>query len=516
MPEVILLTIFAFCFRFLTIRHAHANFDTYGHLYFAKEVKTQKVGPFGDIEIKIIGSDRFTAPFVWHWFIGLFPFDTVLRYQRWINPATDAVFAVVIYWCALRMELDARTAVLMSLFYLLTPMFFSRFSSGPRIATLTPRLSSEIVTNVFFIVTLLPLKLPVMVVFICGALLSAFVVLSSKFGLQAMTFLVPITSIFAHDPTPVYALTLGIALAIALTKGRFFKAMSSQYNHLVWYFKKNLKGEMTLSKRNKVASLLAKPSSGGGALKHVGVVLLRLISLNSYTSVLLKMPILPSAFVLYVYLGGERLPYYIEAPIITGTIFFFLINFPALLFLGEAERYLNHVAFFIVAMAAMLIDRSPTAWWVAWALLGYGFLYWLLESFIAHKLLPESERSSASADKILSHLKSLPHEMVVLAYPYHAVGVWRIMAETIHRVIYCVATTKEFAAEFENNYADNYPFVRLEKLDGMAQEYGVNYLIVRKKHLVSRGLAEWTPSSQWMKLDVGEPEYIVYQRDICS
>ena len=55
-------------------------------------------------------------------------------------------------------------------------------------------------------------------------------------------------------------------------------------------------------------------------------------------------------------------------------------------------------------------------------------------------------------------------------------------------------------------------FVRLEKVDEMANELGVNFMIVSKKHLAVRGLETWAPSSIWKKLDVGEPIYKVYQK----
>jgi type I restriction-modification system DNA methylase subunit len=86
------------------------------------------------------------------------------------------------------------------------------------------------------------------------------------------------------------------------------------------------------------------------------------------------------------------------------------------------------------------------------------------------------------------------------------------MAETGHNVIYNVTTPKEFSDVFEREYAAVYPYVRLEKLDEMASQFGVNYLVASKKHLVTQGFSQWTPSSQWQEVDVGEPIYRVFQR----
>ena len=124
---------------------------------------------------------------------------------------------------------------------------------------------------------------------------------------------------------------------------------------------------------------------------------------------------------------------------------------------------------------------------------------------------------SAVDDSVIAHLRSLGHSTVVLAYPYAAAGgVFRIMLETQHRVVFCFTTEDEFARRFDKVYAADYPYVHLEKLDEMANEFGITYVIAYKKALASRGLAPWKPSGQWRKLDVGEPRYDVYQRECGS
>lgn len=514
MAEILLLTLAAFTLRILTVINALPGFDSYGHLYFVKESKVQKKGPFGEIATKIVGSAGIRAPFLWHWLIGFFPFEKILQFQKWINPGIDAVFAVLIYLFALWIDLNKQSALFMTLLYLFTPMWFSRLSIGSRLANFTPRLTSEVITNLFFVLTILPLGIPIWLSLMCGALLSSFVLLSSKFGLQALLFLVPLTSLLAWDFVPIGALSFGILLTFALTKGGFLKTLKAQLTHLVWYFRKNLKGEVPISSRNSFAKLCAPPSTGEGFLRHVGVILLRMVSFNSYTSVLIKMPVLFVALVLYgmSFLNGiDQSIAHIVAPVIAAVIVFLLINWPPLLFLGEAERYLNHVAFFIVATAVVLVSATGLVL-LLYVVIGYGFLFWLVESFLLHRFLPDSDKLlTLAGDAVISHLKSMDRPMVVLAYPYHAVGVWRIMAETDHNVIY-VNNNKEFTDMFERDYAAEYPYVKLDKLDEMASQLGVNYLIAGKKALATQGLSLWVPSVDWQKLEVGEPIYDVYQR----
>lgn len=517
MIQTVGLLIVALCLRLLSVRSAPTVFDTYAHLYFVKEVKVQKPGPFGEIVTKVVGSTGFRQPFLWHWLVGLFPTEKVVRFQKWINAGIDALFAIVVYLIALEMGVGERMAFFMIALYLLTPMWSSRLSHGPRISSLSPRLTSEVATNMFFIVTLLPLGMPIWLVLIFGSLIAAFVVLSSKFGLQALLLLAPLTSVIVWDPVPLTAMILAVVMAASLTKGGFLECVRTQVSHLSWYFKKNLKGGMPISGRNSLSRLFEKPRSGGGNLKHLATVLYRMITLNSYTSVLIKMPVLLLGIVLYVRMvlvDTEPTASYIVGPVVVAVIVFVTINMPPLLFLGEAERYLNHVAFFIVGMAVtMAIDQSLT--WLLWLIIGYGFLFWMLEDVFSSQLLPRSHRlKSAVDDSVIAHLRSLHRSTVVLAYPYSAAGgVFRIMLETQHRVVFCFTTEDEFARRFEEKYGADYPYVKLDRLDEMAAELGVAYVVAYKKALSSRGLAQWKTSGQWRKLDVGEPRYDVYQRN---
>lgn len=509
------LLVVSFLNRCIVVRKAVTGFDTYGHLYYAKERKEQKTGFFGPIITKVVGSDGHSEPLLWHWVIGVFPIRKIVQHQQWINASIDAAFSVLIYLLTLRIGFANDTAIIVALLYLFTPMFFSRLSTGPRISDFTPRLASELATTLFFIVTLLPLGIPIWGAVFLGAALSGFVLSSSKFGLQALFFLTPLTSLVAWNATPMVALAIGVTVVIGVTRGAALDSFRGQIIFLQRYFKKTLKGEMPISRRNSLAELIRKPSSGEGYMKHIGVVLLRMTSLNSYTSVLLKMPVLLVACALYAvsFLSGvDQPPRFIVGPVIAAVIIFFLVNLPPLLFLGEAERYLNHVAFFILVMAASL-TRTLGSSWLLWFVIAYGLLYWFVESFYLHKLLRSSSQSKQDIDDaVISYLNLIENPAVILAYPYDAVGVWRLMLETKHKVIFTYTASKDFMTMFDKQYAADEPYVKLERLDEMANELGVEVLIASNRSLVLRGHTHWVPSSLWQKVDVGAPIYAVYKR----
>ena len=517
MALIITLFFVAFLSRFTMALNAGADFDSYGHLYFAKEVKKQKTGPFGKIKINVVEAEDLRAPFVWHWIVGLFNYEKTLQLQKWINPTLDACYAMMIFLFARWAGFNLHLSFLVSLLYLLTPMWFSRLSMGPRLRSFTPRLSFELITNIFFIVTVLPLSLPLWIIYLCGSLLIAFIVLSSKFSLQAILFLVPLTSLLALNPLPVYVMLLGFLLAIVVTKGRFFKTVNSQFSHLLWYFRKNIKGETVVSKRNNLSEFRKKLKSSHDPFWKIQIILNQAIQINSHTGLIIKMPIIFVGIFLYAMAMYRfaNYPYaYLSAPVISAVIIYILISLPPLLFLGEAERYLNHVAFFIVAMATLLAKDLDLVW-ILYFVLGYGALYWAIESFFLRRgsLLFGQKKLTDDNDKaIISNLISIKHPLVVLSYPFHAVGVWRILAETNHHVFYNVLMKKTSQKTFERNFDADYPFVKIEKLDEIASQYGVNYLIIDKNKLNARGLKDWSPSKRWKRQNIGQPIYDVYQR----
>jgi hypothetical protein len=284
--------------------------------------------------------------------------------------------------------------------------------------------------------------------------------------------------------------------------------------HLTWYCKENLKGAMHVSKRNSFRALFkrSEPTLNTYFVKLVH----RIVSENSYTSVLVKLPvILLGAFAILqsILAGRDMYSYALAAPTMAACIVYFIVNLRPFLFLGEAERYFNHVAFFISLFTAhYALDNGLE--WMLWALFIYGSTYWCIETFALSKLIPiESKKRAIEDEFIIKDLASLSKSSVVLAYPYHAAGgIYRIILETKHRVIFCVCTEKNFSQRFNFEYAEDYPYIKLNKIDDMSDEFNVGYIVLHKKSMYSRGFSNWKPSARWVKRPVGGEIYDVYYR----
>lgn len=500
----------ALVLRTAAARGAQPGFDVYGHLCFARLVRAQRSGPFGAVTLPLVGAAPYTQPFVWHWIVSFLGADLVARHQAWLNAAVDAVFVGVAVVLAQHAGFDAGVIAWAVVLYLLTPMWFSTIAIGPRVAGFTPRMASEAASNLFFLVCLVDIGWPLPLQLAVGAALAAFVLSSSKFGVQVLLFLVLPTSLLAASATPVLALAIGLLATGLLSRGRLFAQLAAQVRHLAWYCRQNLLGRMHVSNRNSLRLLLARGNLARGA--YLRKLAQRALSENSYTAVLLKLPVLlPVAVVLAheVARTGTLPLATLSAPVIAATALLVIINFKPFLFLGEAERYLNHVAFPLVLLAASLVDGTVLA-----LLLAYGLLYWLAETFALQKLTPAHLHARLAEDtQIITALRQRSEPAVVLSYPFQAGGgVFRIGLETAHRAVYPLCTGADFAARFEAEYAAAYPYVRLERLDAMADEYGINFLVLDRRDLEARMPPGWAPSARWQALPLGGEVYRVFER----
>jgi uncharacterized membrane protein YiaA len=257
-----------------------------------------------------------------------------------------------------------------------------------------------------------------------------------------------------------------------------------------------MKGEMPVSNRNSLKLLFQRPVHRKGTLAWLGVVLSRALQSNSYTGVLLKLPVLWVIVVIYPltqFAFEDALIRALSSPVVAAAVIYLLVNQRWLLFLGEAERYLNHVGYFITILA-------------------YGCIYWIIESSLLHKL---STGSKSTDDLVIQYLAEIHEKKVVLAYPFHSCGgVWRIMLETGHKVIYPPIAAANFVKVFNEKYMDKYPFIDLNKVDSLAEDYHVNILVVSETDLLTREVGNWTLSTNWRKAVEYGDSCAIYEKSI--
>ena len=510
MIEYISIFCLALFIRLLPVRLTKIDFDTWGHLYFALEINRQKKLPWESIKLKCWESDNFRHPYLWHWIVGKFSIENIISKSKWINGIIDSIFVTFIYYILIKQYELQSTALLGVLLYLFTPMWYSSISLGTRIGSFTPRLISEIMVNLILILVLLDTDFPKWIEICLAIIATSIVILTSKFGVQVVLFMFPLICAFSGSYTLLLSVLIGVIVPIIISGGQLFKMLKRQLAHLSEYYSRNKAGKAgSASNRNKFNNLIVRSNTG----INLYDTLWNFISVNSYTSVIIKMPIYIILLMLSIFSIFKNNFVYtadIYAPVISASILFVLINRPNLLFLGEAERYLNHVALFTILAfinIAQLLDINE----ILFGVVIYGFIYWLLETFLLSRLGSQEERKNA--DQIIEkYLIGYSEKKVIASFPYHNFCLGRILVKTKHSVIWPVNMVAKYRENFIEDFEYRYPYLDLLKLDEIKKMTSLDTIILDKKALINESFENWVPSKEWKKIELQQSVYDVYER----
>lgn len=516
MLELFLVFLSALLVRLAPAPKSRVEHDVYGHLYYAKALKEQGGAPWSGIYTKAWNSPMFYHPFLWHWIVGFLSIDFILRKgHAWINAVVDAIFSLAVYLILPLFGLSNEEAVLGFFLYLLSPLSFTRFSIGPRVNSFTPRLISEILVNLYFVLLALDLNPTPSVTMIATSIIALLVLLSSKFGLQALLFISVFFALIEGQLNSFIPLVTGLALATLISRGAVINFLNAQVLHLAMYFRRNIKGEMAVSQRNKM--MLAIKSYRAGEISSKDLLAHLLIS-NCYTGILLKFPVFFLLLLMLLFLpifGKSYDSIANELPIVQAAALVYLItSLSPFLFLGEAERYLSHVSILIVVSSIVLMSSLGLTS-LLWMLVAYGAIFYVVELYYVYVNRSYSEGEAEEAD-VMNFLLNLSSKCTIILYPYHAIGVYKIMLETKHEVIFPYfledAERTRFAREFESCY----PYINLSRIEEIVKSTGANVIIADKRRKSNNGYSAWTPPEGWRKIELNQKFYDVYISDTPS
>ena len=185
--------------------------------------------------------------------------------------------------------------------------------------------------------------------------------------------------VFENSLVPLVSFCIGLLSILMLSGFSFAKSLRVQFSHLIWYFRKNLKGKTPVSKRNDLRRIFSFQGERT-LLENLARLMIRLLQDFSYSSMFLKFPCLILFFILLIRcfdLGTYDSLGLCDGPVFSCSILFLLTSL-LLLFLGEAERYVSHLSYFVI-LGVVIMANSLNLKWILYCLIGYGLLYFLIE-----------------------------------------------------------------------------------------------------------------------------------------
>lgn len=512
--DYLLIAMAAFFIRVLpVIRNDRIDFDTYGHLYYASAIREQKKNPWDSIKIQCWAGENFSHPFLVHWLLGRVKKNIVLTYQKIINPTLDTLFSIFIYQGSIAyFEGSKKIGLICVLLYMFTPMWFSKISMGPRVHNFTPRLITEIAFPMLIYFGLYKSEAGnELQVIVCQILLIMLILNSTKFGVQVIIFMVPIISTINSTPKLTLSAILAIIITTIVSKGKFYNQIRRQVAHLIEYYHSNRKNETSTTDRNRFEKInLRKITSRDEVRKLIYCYLYN----NSYTAVITKMPVIVLAIANLVYgISNQQSVFSIGNGVLLSTlIIYFFINQRRFLFLGEAERYLNHISLVIIFEAVAFSQRNNN-FLPIYLILAYGILFWAVENSYFVKITNSVKRNLAD-NEIELILKKIVGEKIVCTYSFHNFCVYRIMLNTHHKVIFPYHMEQKISREFIAKYQYNYPYINLNNIEDMCAETRCNVLIIDNysadvKELDGIKLEE----GGWSRIELSYDVYKLYSKN---
>lgn len=495
LPLLSAVVLACFLQRLSMVWRVRFSFDSWGHLYFLTAVKHQRTGPFAPIQVDVAEGGPFHYPHLTHWLMSFLPQAVLGRWIKVVNPVFEALGLAASMALARTAGLDAGVVAAAGLAYVFTPMVFSKVAIGST-SHFTTRLYSELSAGLLLLLAFLPLPLSSAMLVLPMVVLVAYIVLSSKFGLQMVLLVVLPAALLASKPAPIAGLVLGFASAVAVSRGGILKTWREQGRHLLWYLGESRKGKLPITDRNGLAPF--RMAFGAPCLKqkivHLGFAL---VGRNSFSGLVLKFPV-AIATALLVWNGAASGPVAdngVFALLGVAFLVYGVVNTTVFIILGEAERYLNHFAFLIILVFTEWAFAGGGLIWF-WLVIAWGVLYWLGELVLLGLLgLNQPREDEDGAYRAL--VEAAPEGSIVLTYPYHVIPPWRLLTTSSLRPVFPIIGTGAGTARLKA--MESYPFIDLAYLGELRRDFGLAFVVIQDSKLDEVG-RNWLEADGWQIL----------------
>jgi hypothetical protein len=477
-------------------------FDSWAHLAFAIVAKRQKSGIFGPISLSPGHSLHY--PLLAHRALGLLPERLLLRHAGVINVFIESAFLLV-FLLMVSNPASPRVAMLTGLLYVLTPMLFSKVTTGTS-SHFSPRLYSEMMGNLVAVSVWGPAHAaqPVQWGITTGGV--CYLLMSSKFGTQVCFFLFLPAMMLSRRWDLVACVMTSVLICLALSGGQFARAIREQLSHLHWYWKRGRFSSGVVAARSHWQELANAFKIPAWRERTVQLAL-AIGARNPWTAIILKMPIVPvlaTSAILSPAIWRESGLTECLPILVVAFVVFAATTFGPMRVFGEPERYLTHCSFLISYAAVVVITALPHSSLVMISVLAWGSLYWFAELVLLGFLRLNAPRHDEDG-AIRTLRNATVSGEVVLAYPHHVLPFGRILLESEAIPIFPVfgiGGPKEQLLERED-----YPHMDLAHLAWLREQCALRCIVAKRSELADVD-HEALSADGWIPVDLPWPDGI--------
>lgn len=459
-----------------------------------------------------INSGRCIDAGFFHYLLALLPKTAREFLSPFYGAITDTVHVILIYFFTLYIlqqpELSSvvsnpsLAASVAALLFATSPALLYA-GVGPRAYSATPRITGEIFITITFFCFAIYYWEGIWWMALLSCLFAGITLLTSRFSTQALLFFSIIMVLLLRLPLLLMLPILGIIFALILSKGHYAIMLYGHVKHVIRYCR--LLDKSRVAQRNSFTpfkNALADIKNGNitGALGNIQYILdnnafALLISRNIMLLLLAYFAITDFSFI-----TSNKIMIFLISWIAASFVTFILVSIKPLLFLGEAERYLEHsVPAQVVLLSFFLLNIKELTPLISYHLLFY--ILTLVMLYISHRAGSKDRRCEQELFDWfrLNNIRGKNILPGLSGHLHYELAYW-----TDNNVLYPAGegwlNSEEFGLLFEE-----YPYPNTN-LKMLVEKYAVQLIVVSKPSL------EYTAKRGWI-YDLS-PYTRVFENDI--
>jgi hypothetical protein len=475
LPVVVLVF---FVRAFFRLRHPRATgSDAWFHLHASEEIRRNRHRMPKTLNGFMIETPFDYPPLV-HFLLSFMSRERRERIEPFFGSTVDTIQVVVLFlftqYISGSLEIAFVSGMLFAFFPLLVKV-------DARVFFLSPRPFGELFASLALLFSLLFLWFGSIPSIVLAMFFLSFVLLSSKFGAQAVIFMYVIMAVVLLNPYVLLILLGGYAIALVISLGHYLKVTSAHIRHTRFYrstlvhkhsWAKGISGQGARATQEKVGS------------KALAVTLLKNPVVFALSHSPLIVILLMAGIMDYRLIIDDTFNFSLFAWVLASFIPVVVVSLRPLRFLGEAERYLEYGVIPLCALVPMaLYELNSVALWILmFGVLLYSIgLIWVnyrvaFREFVARPGDPED------LVEVVQRLNEIPSGKVLcipittsFALAYH----------TNHNTLFWGGNipSEDFSSDdFNFIFKDEFPFPS-EDLDSLASRYGLTHVLIWKQSL---------------------------------
>ena len=354
--------------------------DTWYHMMLAEEIRQNNHKLPKKIS-RFLLSDSITYPPLFHILLSYLTKRQRIAIEPFLGGIFDGLVGVGLFFTAyVLIDLDLKTSLFVSLLFVFSPYALGS-GYGPRATLGTPRVFGQFLFFVSLLMLLQFLATGDYLYVIAAIALGSLIFLASMFSSQAYVFILIIWSTVLLSAVPLFVLCGSYLLSLLISGGQTWNSSKGHVLHLRIMAKTFWKGRFLsehIQQRNRLSDLRNLPKQLFTSLKkNYFLFYVR----NTFLIVLFQIPVVS----FYVYsrfdnsslLTGSALIHLSDTFVGSAILVFIAVSTRPLLFLGEAERYIEHVSPFCCLFVGLILQASGK-WEAAYGVLLYSIFLYLI------------------------------------------------------------------------------------------------------------------------------------------